>query len=169
MRVKVDIITRNFYEYFKANTKHDITYTQYNKLVSAMNTELANIVLKGGVIELHNRNGKIVILEREVKTKFNEDTPKYKSINWKATNEVRKKKQPTWTIEDWKKLPVKDRLFVMHNNDHTNGKMYRISWRKAYISNRAHIYIFKPFRDFARNLAAILKDPTNKIIYYAEQ
>lgn len=79
-----------------------------------------------------------------------------------TTGKVRKELQPTWTREDWAKLPVEQRHYSFFDNTHTDGYAFRIAWTRpqqpSKLKAKLMLYSFEPvLHNFRRVLSVKLK------------
>jgi len=156
-RLKLDITDRVIYkEAIKGKVK--ISYSMFYKIISIMNQVAVDEILNGKVVKFPYNFGSILVTEKQKKIKRDEngDIIFNPALDYGATNKLRKELKPDWTNEDWKKLPLEERVFVYQKNYHTDGKYYKFNWVRE--RELAFVYKFKATRKAARKLASKIKD-----------
>jgi hypothetical protein len=157
------IPTRKLYYAYKKKckleNKEPIDEPLFSKILKSFHTKVKNRVLKENKpIRLPKINMVVQILKhRGNPLKHNgEINPKTFPVDWKETRKY------------WLKYPeLKNKKFIYHLNDHTDGYIYRITLkRRLPIFKHSQFYQFKPNRTFSRELSLLLRDPYNKIDYY---
>lgn len=145
----------------------------HKAILSEFNDFIATSIINGREIKLAYGIGKLYVSKHIPKSRLKlvgDDlmiVGKY--IDFGATRKLRREINPTWTDDDWKSLPKKDRPVVTYSNEHTEGYRYVIQWDKNYAVHRnSSVWAFRAVRGFKRNLAARLKED-NKPTYYEQK
>jgi hypothetical protein len=159
--------------YFAHKKPKNITYTQYTEYVKDLNKLLVQWVIDGKILPTPIGYFYVVKYKIEQRTKETPDGVipiSGRLVNYGETMKLRKQLQPTWTHEDWKKLPLAKRAFVMFDNSHTENFIYSIRWSKWGHSKNAQMqmYAFRPnIVDFRKKLShRLLTDKLTKPAYY---
>ena len=124
---------------------------------------LRDYLLKGNVLQLPYNIGVLVIDKHFRKTSST-------LADFGETNKLRKKLRPDWDLKEWMKLPKEERPVVYYDNDHSDGDVYRIRFATSRTNKKSSIiklYEFNAVKAFRTQLAAKVKDPNNKTIYFS--
>jgi hypothetical protein len=173
-RIPVDYNFKDIRNSFFAHRKSkNITYTQYSEFVKDLNKLLVQWVIDGKILSTPVGYFYIIKYKMANRTKETPDGLAPISsvvVNYGETMKLRREQQPTWTHEDWKKLPLAKRTFVLFDNSHTENNIYSIRWSKwGHTTNRQmQMYAFKPnIIDFKKKLGKrLLTDNLTKPAYY---
>ena len=141
----------------------------YRAVAKKVNDAVVEYLLEGFIYYAPMGLGKIMVGKHQPRSRFTTvnglTLPKNRQVDFNKTNKLRKSLQPTWTNEDWKKIDIKDRPKVMYDNNHTDGYIYRILWKRSITTKNIRLWMFKPARSFKRALAQVLKSPTKPTYY----
>jgi len=125
--------------------------------------EIIHYIVNGGIFKIPFGLGSWLI-ERSMPVRRTnlldgKPVPRYHLVDFNETLKLRREKQPTWGHEDWKKLPVHERPFIIHKNEHTNGYSYKITWdRRQCGFKKASMYQFESnHKTFKHELVKRLK------------
>lgn len=151
-KIKVHFGMKDYYEFFqKKYTNPKITKLLYNKIVSAANKEIVEIILNKSM------DYKIPYLSSVITIRKDKRTPRIVDgkvvnpapVDWVTTNKL-------WANDEDAK---NKKILVKHLNTHTMGFVFRIYMKKfgSSFKNRT-VYKFKPSRHFSRGLSARIKD-----------
>lgn len=151
-KIKVDYGMKDYYEFYQETYDNPkITKATYNKVISATNAAIINMMLDEGM------DYKLPHLNSSLTIRKDKRTPKI--VDGKVVNT---------SPVDWvttKKLWEKDaeakekKILVKYLNHHTSGYVFRIYMKKfgSSFKNRT-VYKFEPSRKFKRALSARIKD-----------
>lgn len=157
--------------FFLTRKPTSVTFQQYSDFVKEVNLALIQFVIEGGILTMPHGLGKILIEKykptyRVKVTENGKFIPRNHLVDFNETKILRKQLQPTWTNEDWKKVPLEDRPFVMHTNEHSQGFSYRITWDRRNMNGNIRLFEFKANHlSFKKPLVKILKSD-NRPSYY---
>jgi len=148
--------------YFYKKYGRVVEPAMYMRILKAVNKAIVEHVLAGYIYMMPVGLGRLYISKRipkvTTKTINGKLVPIGRYVDFGETNKLRKKIQPTWTNNDWKKLAKEDRPVVMYDNSHSDGYRYIITWSKKVIAVRnSKFYAFRPVRAFKRELAYRIK------------
>lgn len=177
MRKKYDkvIAKRNMYRAYCKAYDWELNEPEWNEYIKVITATIREWIIKGNIFLLPHNLGQLFIKKMKQSFFYKDEKGvkhvRMKSINWKATQELRLKKEPDKPYEYWAKKENRDKYLVVFTNEHTDGNIYQI--KHNYIGNAqetnnnrlAHFYI-KPQHVFKLELGRFLK--TNKKIptYY---
>lgn len=156
-RPSFDITTKSIYdEMIKGEI--DITSKDFMKFIKILNETVMEEILHSKIVRFPYNLGTIVIVGKKLKVSYDKHgniiIPKL--IDYGATKKLRKELFPDRTEEDWKKVPLEDKVFVYMENYHTDNYRYQFKWSAG--TRLAGAYKFKAVRWAKRELAKKLKD-----------
>lgn len=158
-KIKHDYGMGDYYQYFTDTTDHDISKTQFNKVITEFNLALQELIIRDNVIyQMPGINFEIVLKKEKRKPRI-KDGKLYNPlpIDWARTNKL-------WEKDEEAK---EKKLLVRINNSHTSGHVFRIYCKKfKSTSKNRGLYRWKTIRQFARRLKTGLKNPDNDIDAY---
>ncbi len=158
---KVDTNSRTYYRAYrkklykidklsggKTYGSYDLKEKEFNKITKDLNLSIQKAIIEGLEFKMPCRLGILKILKKKRKVYFKPDgtiNEKYLLINYKATEDLWNKDQEAF----------KNRTFIYHLDEYT----FKITWeKKTTIIPFAWFYMFKPCRQFKRNLAKEIKE-----------
>lgn len=151
-KIKVDYGMKDYYEYYKDTyTESSVSKSTYNKIISAANDAIIELMLETGI------DYKLPHLGTTITIRKDKRVPKIvdgKVINTSPIDWVTTKKL-------WEQDPdaKEKKILVKYLNHHTSGFVFRIYMKKfgSAFKNRT-VYKFEPSRKFKRSLSARIKD-----------
>lgn len=138
-----------------------LTKRQYYSFMRDVMLEFKKYILDGYDLVLPYKLGTITIIGYYIPPKITEDGKVIGAVNYYETVQLRKKLNPEWEHEDWKKLPYEQRPKVYYDNSHTEDVVYKIKWCKRRAKN-FRMYSFKPNAKLQQELGQILKREGNQ-------
>lgn len=142
----------NYYKYFKENNKESkIDKTLYNKIISDFNNEIINLIINENVEYYLPHIGSSLSIRKTKKLPsiVNGKLVNTAPVDWVITNKL-------WNEDEEAR---EKKLLVRFNNLHTSKFIFRVFFKKYYLSflNKKY-YSFKTSRGFQRLLAKRIKD-----------
>lgn len=154
---KADYGISDYYKYYKKDVTNPVDSKEYNKIITAFNTEIKTLIIESNLVYQLPYLGFEVILKKQKRIPRIVDGKLINNIppDWKATNEL------------WDKDPEakEKKLLVRYNNYHTSNYIYRLYFKKfkSKVKNKS-LFKFQPNRAFKRQLSARIKDTTKGIL-----
>lgn len=144
--------TKDAYDFYKENNETNVSKATYLKVVKGLNEELLKFCITDNIPLYLPHMGKIEIKKYKRKLFDEEGNLKFRILDYKATNEVRKKTGDP-------------KVIILRTNEHTNGFTYKFYWRKNYCQDPlVRKLAFKATRKLNRLLAEYIL--TGKNDYY---
>lgn len=110
-----------------------IPYSEYYKLIDDFMKFIADeIVVHGKNVKLPAGCGRLFIMGKHIKPKFEDGELVGMAPDWKRTMEL-------WNKDAKAK---KERKIVYFFNEHSNGVRYRVQWTKGLIGKTKEFYMF---------------------------
>lgn len=151
-KIKADYGMKDYYDFYQK--KYDnpkIDKSMYNKVISAANNAIMDMMLNDGLEYKIPYIGTVLTIRKDKRTpkivdgKVVNNSP----VDWVTTKKL------------WEKDPdaKEKRILVKYLNHHTSGFVFRIYMKKfgSSFKNRT-VYKFEPSRKFKRALSARIKD-----------
>lgn len=151
-KIKVHYGMKDYYDFYQETYNNPkITKALYNKIISAANKEIIELVLNQNIDYKLPHLGSVLTIRKDKRV------PKIKDgkvinpapVDWVTTKKL-------WADDEEAK---EKKILVKHLNLHTSGYVFRIYMKKFGSSFRNRtVYKFKPSRNFARSLSDRIKD-----------
>lgn len=143
------------YKIYKEWSRKPMEKSEYLELANEFMKFISQELLETGEIILPLRLGKVQILGKKLKPKFEDGVIKGLAPDWVSTKKL-------WEEDEEAK---KNKQLVYHFNEDTNGIRYRYYWNKTrvLVSNKA-LFILKMSRANKRALSKIVKEGKEYLI-----
>lgn len=151
-KIKSDYGIADYYNYYNSKYKYKVNAHDYKSILRDVNDMLGKLIINESYeLKLPRRLG-IVYLSKRKSNVWLDDTGNLKTnrpINFNATRKL-------WDSDPKAK---ENKVYIRHENSHTDGYVYKISYRrKAATYKNKNAYRIRPHRDLTRGLARAIKE-----------
>ncbi len=159
MRIPSDVKTKDLFNYYKNNTKEKIvTNKEYQKILKLYGEiSFKKMMYENFHFRLPERMGDLYVIKTFMFNSNKEGEKIKLPVDWNATKKL-------WAKNEEAK---QNKILVKHLNKHTDGYLIRIKYdRKTSNFKNKTFYTFKLKREFTRELAKSVKNPSLKLDYF---
>lgn len=154
-KIKTDFGIKDYYKYYKTNSKKPVDLKKYHKVINEFNKGIVNLIMNDDLEYKPIKLAMVLCVRKVLKVPRIENGKliNYSPIDWKTTNQLRADSEEA----------ANKKLVVRYTNNHTSKFVFRIKLLKhgSKYSNKQY-YRFKACRSFQRLLAKRILDPNKE-------
>lgn len=151
MAIRINSIETS-YKMYKSSVEKPVNKATYKNINYEFNRFLMEKVKEGHTISLPEKIGKVSVLGKKQKLRFEEGKIKGLAPDWVKTKKL------------WESNPIakEKKQLLYHENNHTDGVRYKyIWWKKGIILHNKALYSLRVTRENKRTISSVIVNGAN--------